>query len=282
MDGAIQIPDPQELVRSPTVRLAALPGQSDTAVILLRSFNPKLFKGQDRDPKVAYPLAEYVWAGGARHVLVVQDLQWGWLSAPGVKAQLVRGLKRYFDHNNISRVFAVGTSAGGAVLMDLCGDVKIDALLAISPQTDLNAAYRAFDRRQLDWQEWVEENAELPNPWRAFESETHLTILHGLRGPDGAHAAICPQSPKLQHFLFPDMDHNLKDRIGGANRGMRRMVDHLCAMDFDGMKQLALEKGAFLRGQVPTRSNLASEWEPCPKSGTRVNALREGHTIAEA
>jgi hypothetical protein len=278
MDGVSAFPNPKELVNSPTVSLAALPGQSNTAVILLRSYNPKVHT----NAKVSYPLTEYVWAEGKRHVLVVQDLLWGWLSAPGAKSLLLEGIKSYLSSNNISRVFAVGNSAGGSILMDLCGDLKIDAMLAISPQIDLGAAYRAFDRRQSDWNEWVEEGTELPNPWRAFESETHLTILHGLRGPDGAHAAICPQSKRLQHFLFPDMEHNLKDRIGGANQGMRRMVDHLCAMDFDGMKRIALEKGAFLRGHEPSKSAATLEWDHCLKSGARINALREGHTIAEA
>ncbi|MFY0659478.1 MAG: hypothetical protein JXR15_03225 [Shimia sp.] len=277
MDGVSALPNPIELVETSAVRLAALPGRSDTAVILLRSFNPKVHT----NPKVSYPLAEYVWADGQRHVLVVQDLLWGWLSAPGAKSLLLEGIKAYFESNNISRVFAVGNSAGGSILMDLCGDVKIDALLAISPQIDLGPAYRAFDRRQSDWSDWLDDTAQLPNPWRAFESDTHLTVLHGLRGADAAHAAICPTTPRLQHLLFPDMEHDLRQRIGGAKPSMRQMVDHLCNMNFDAMQRIALENGAFLRGQAPSMSPKASGWGRHPKAGVRASALQEGHTVAE-
>lgn len=259
------------------VKLSALAGHGDTAVLLLRSVAPnRRAKHSGHDE-----LLEYVSAGGTRHVLSAQDVKWGWLSGPGAKAELVSGIEAYLRANNISRVVAYGNSSGATNLLDLCGDLPIDAVLAVSPQIDLQNAFRAFDRRQADWANWVVDHGCLPNAWRAFESDTHLTILHGLRGPDAAHAAVCPQVENLQHFLFPDLEHNLWKRIG-AKRGMRSMIDAMCDLDFDLMRRIARDCGAVVRGEAPETSAKASEWESFPKDGLKTEAHKEGHSVTVA
>ncbi|TCL01615.1 hypothetical protein BXY66_2930 [Shimia isoporae] len=272
-DTTAHIQRERVLLKSGDVEVRLYPGTGPDTVVSFFAQNPK--------SDAALPNREsFVNAAsnnGTRSVITILDLQWTWLSAQGVRASIVEAIEEAFEDLPRGLWVGVGNSSGASILLSMCGDLKLDAAFAIAPQIDLGPVFEAFDPRQSDWRGWLPENADVPNPLEAFSTDTQLVILHGLRGPDSAHAALCPQTERCAHFLFPDLEHNLASRM--QPRGLKqRILNRLFENDMGAVHRIIVASGAIRRGEtvfMPPENG----WQERQKFLERTAPENEGHTV---
>jgi hypothetical protein len=246
----------QEIVHSDDdVSVVLRKGTGDTLVILFPSVAP------DRLDHAVIPeraIARY-GGGGAYHVLAIYDPKWDWFSRAGVKAKIGNLIDGVRDRLSPRKIVATGGSGGGTMALDLCRYQSVDAVLALNPQIDMGDAMTAFDRRGKKWRGFLHSDGELPDVSAAFSSDVDVVIFHGLRGPDAAHAALCPLGNRVQHYLFPDLAHSLGARLS-QDAELENILAALTQGDLNEIDVIARKSGAIPRGDLGVRSPSDSPW----------------------
>ncbi|MDQ0395897.1 hypothetical protein [Labrys monachus] len=144
---------------------------------------------------------------------------WYYRGIPGLTSSfsdtvdLVSRLVRRIDAR---RTFAVGTSGGGYMALALAALLGLDRALAMSPQTSLDAGWRA-DHGDGRWQDSMDviQAGPAPHDIRALIASAGQTRFHVVypRGDalDAAHAERLGASPKVRLYPLETSEHNVSE-----------------------------------------------------------------------
>lgn len=171
---------------SPPWRIALAPGTGDDLILSFASI------GHDATRPPSPEFAGSATAGG-RRALFFTDASRSWGAGPGFAPALTAALAAA---GPASRCLAIGSSMGAVCALRAAHLTPLTAVLAFGPQSTLN------DPR---WHTWT---ARLGTPEPpAFAPGIWHVLFHGL-ADDRAQALGFPQSPDVDHILYPGIHHS--------------------------------------------------------------------------
>ncbi len=220
-------------------RILALPGATETLVIAFASI------GHDASRP---PSPEFVGTATADDwpALLVMDASRSRANAPDFAPSLKSAVERIRARHPISRVVAIGQSIGGFAALVAASLMPIDMVLAFGPQSSIDPASRPEETR---WREWTARVVPLKTARAPLTPGTRTIPLHGLHN-DRFQALGFPQTPGVDHILFPDLIHSAL----GPHLKQRGVLDGLLgsaiADNRRTMRRIAAGAGGILRQKL--------------------------------
>lgn len=233
----------QRFEAPPPWHLHLLPGDAEALVISFASI------GHDVSQ---VPSPEFLGSASAsgRPALFLADESRSWANAPGMIPLLEAAIARVRQAQRISQILLIGQSMGGFAALIAASRIKVDAVMAISPQFTVDPSIIADDR----WAIWTDRISLHNHRHAPLAADCRITLMHGLRD-DQAQALAFPEAGHIDHILFPELGHSdlaphLKSR--GCLPGL---IEAALAQDRRRLLRIASSAGgktrARLKDQLP-------------------------------
>ena len=114
------------------------------------------------------------------------------------------------------RVYSIGNSMGGFLAILCSAHVPMVASLSFSAQYSMNPGIVPWEQR---WRKYTRDIPEhrIGHAGSYMQDGTRYVLLSGGMGPDGRQAALFPTGPNIEHFRFPEIEHDLAVRMKERN-----------------------------------------------------------------
>lgn len=228
----------QPIAAPPPWHLHLFPGSAEALVVSFASI------GHDNSQVPSPEFLGSATAGG-RPALFLADESRSWANAPGFIPLLEAAIARVRQSQTISRILLIGQSMGGFAALIAAAQIKVDAVIAISPQFSVDQEVIKDDR----WASWTDRIPQHHHRHAPLAADCRITLMHGLRD-DQAQALAFPEAANVDHILFPELGHSdlaphLKTR--GCLPGL---IEAALAQDRRRLLRIASSAGGRLRAKL--------------------------------
>ena len=149
---------------------------------------------------------------GENHVLFVSDITRSWMNAPGLASTLVALIEKMRAEHGLTEVVALGNSMGGFAALRLPELTEIHVVASFAPQFSMHPDLVPEETR------WAQHSTHIrdwryPDVGALAQKDTAYFIFHGSNPNEARHWLRFPWRPKINHFIFTGLGHDLAARL---------------------------------------------------------------------
>lgn len=193
--------------------IVPLQHSEDFALSYIKGSGPRLvisLAGVGTQPDVMPPY-EFIGTaseGGQNHVLLVSERARTWFNDTRLEAAILQEINAIKARHDIQEVVTIGNSMGAFMGIVLAQLIKVDRVIAFSPQYSMHPELVPDETR---WRKWRNRIAEFRHPHAGDmnSAETSFFLFHGDAEEEIRQWRHFPVDRRLHHFIFRGQNHNL-------------------------------------------------------------------------
>ncbi|MCK0068998.1 hypothetical protein [Kordiimonas laminariae] len=184
-------------------------------------------------------------AGCKRSVIFIFDKKRHWFHSHEKNKVLFDFIRNYCAEHSFKKTFAIGNSMGAFGALVATRYMKIDRILAISPQYSMDLSIIPEENRWKEWQRRIP-SFEVQTIDEGNFDNGLCFIIHGAKGIDSIHTAAFPKHRNIYHYVMPNEGHEAVKAIK-AQGYLIPAVNTAFTGRIKDFHTLMLDKGLILR-----------------------------------
>ena len=211
---------PDKLIRLKTpapLVVDVVKGRSRTLVVSFAGV------GQERD---IAPPAEFFGSAtqmGENHAIFISDADRSWMNTAGMADRLVNLIKVYQRQNDIDHTVLLGNSMGAFAAIVLADLIKVDAVIAFTPQFSAHPDLVPDETRWTPFRNAIKD-WRFPDVGKMAQEGTAYYLFHGDAPSEVMHWEKFPMGDHISHYILQGGGHNVARLL--QRRGKLRQIVH--------------------------------------------------------